>query len=110
MIQKPPKVSTGWDKSFILQIFMVLPIVLVCIPASFTRQEEFSEHPLPKPTDLLPALLFTALLSVLRLIFADRVFLKIAPYMVYRKPDWNDHYTQFRYERFGITFFKFIYF
>lgn len=110
LISKPPQVATRWDKTFLLILFIVIPIVFLSIPTSFNRQNQFPDHPLPKATDLLPSLIFTVIMCILRLIFADRLFLKIAPYMVHRKPDWNDEYTKFRYERFGITLFKFIYF
>ena len=110
MIQKPPKVETQWDKSFILQLLLIFPIVLLCIPTSFNRSSQFPDHPMPNIKELLPSVFSLIFFLATRYIFADNLFLKIAPKVVYRKPDWNDTFTQFRYERFGITFYKFLYY
>ncbi|EDR28621.1 protein ASC1, putative [Entamoeba dispar SAW760] len=110
IMKQPPQLVTKWDKSFFLQLLMMVPLVVVCFPSSFNRSEEFKQSPLPKPIDLLPSIIPLAVISILRIVLAENLFKKIAKKVVYRKPEWDEKFTQFRYERFGLTFFKFLYY
>ncbi|ELP95158.1 protein ASC1, putative [Entamoeba invadens IP1] len=110
VVKQPPQVMTKWDKGFLLQLGMILPIVLVCIPSSFSRGTEFLDSPLPTPVDLVYFIIPFTVISLLRIVLAQNLFLKIAKKVVFVKPDWTKEFTEFRYERFGLTFFKFLYY
>ncbi|KAL7716347.1 Protein ASC1 [Entamoeba marina] len=101
---------TLWDKSFILQLLTLLPIVLICIPASFTRGQQFSGENIPYPSDLLPSLISLSVISFLRYFLVNKIFPPISEKLVTRKADWSDSFYSFRLQRFGLTLFKLTYF
>ena len=77
MFQKPPKIRTLWDKGFFIQLIMLIPLVIICIPTSFSRAQQFHELFIPTPKDLIPSILFLIMFLLLRHFCADYLFLKI---------------------------------
>lgn len=109
ILEKIPKLGGIWDKSFILQILIIAPFVLICIPSSLGRSKYFQGE-IPSVTDLLPSVLCLAMFCVFREIFANKLFVLIAKKIIRKKPEWTEEFTKFRTERMALTLFKTIYF
>ena len=109
ILEKMPKLGGMWDKSFILQILIIGPFVLICIPSSLGRSKYYNGE-IPSVTDLLPSIVFLAMFCFCREIFANKLFVLLAKKIIRKKPEWTEEFTKFRTERMALTLFKTIYF
>ncbi|EMS15895.1 longevity-assurance family protein [Entamoeba histolytica HM-3:IMSS] len=106
---KMPKLNGICDKSFILQIALIIPFVLICLPSSISRRSDFGDN-VPSIVDLIPSIGFLIVISFLREVLACNVFIKLGDKYIPRKPEWTDEFRKFRVERFGLTLFKTMYY
>ncbi|ELP87436.1 longevity assurance factor, putative [Entamoeba invadens IP1] len=96
------------DQINVIQIFVILPFVLLCIPSSFGRSEQYDTF--PSPFNLLWFVPFFTMIYTLRVILAENLFLKLGEKIVVYKQEWTPEIRQVRVQRFSICFFKACYF
>ncbi|EDR30061.1 protein ASC1, putative [Entamoeba dispar SAW760] len=107
-------ISFGWsklskhDQVNILQILLILPFVLICIPSSFSRSKQYDTF--PSPINLLFAIPQFIIIYILRVILVENIFLKLGEKVVVHKPQWTEEVRQVRIQRFSVCFFKMLYF
>ncbi|KAL7720175.1 Longevity-assurance family protein [Entamoeba marina] len=107
-------VLNGWtkmsktDKMNVVQLFCILPIVLVCIPTSFSRTEMFNTF--PSPFQLLWFLIPFCIIYAIRISCIECLFPLYGNKFIYYKHFWSKDMRDFRVKRFGIVLFKGLYF
>ncbi|KAL7716500.1 Protein ASC1 [Entamoeba marina] len=109
-IVSPPVLASKWDKSFFYQLLVITVVVIVAVPLCFGITKQYSVMPIPYPTDLLPSIISLAFFSLLRIVLAQNLFIKLGEKVVVNKPEWTPEFRKFRVDRFGITLFKFFYY
>ncbi|ELP88697.1 protein ASC1, putative [Entamoeba invadens IP1] len=104
-----PKVNGVFDHSFVLQLFILFPFVALCVPSTFFRSDEYSDY-VPSLLDLLPTVFFVLIISGLREVLANNLFMKLGEKFIPHKAEWTEDFRNFRVERFGLTLFKTVYY
>ena len=99
------------EKSFILQLLSILPIVLICVPTSFNRTKQFGDSiQVANPFMLLWTIIPFVFFCAIRIICAEKLFVRVGDKFLMYKSGWTESLREFRVKRFGLVLMKGLYF